>query len=236
MRSFVLAAITSCFALSANAAFIDHELVGISEYDVLLDFPANQYPNSTEITDQFSSSGVTFGTIDRQPFQYRTFDEFEPGLLSGGYLFLPFDNATPGRFLFSQDVSAASFLFRTNPRETTFGAYLDGELVEGATVTTGRLPVRGDAVTDGYFGFSGIVFDEIRFVVGGPGPSRQAAIDNLAFNFADIAPPPGCEPSGFRPPKCDDFDPAVVPLPASLPLLMAGVAGLVFWRRKKRHI
>jgi len=54
------------------------------------------------------------------------------------------------------------------------------------------------------------------------------AIDDLAF--ARIS---GCGPSGGVPPKCSPFNPAVVPLPASLPLLLAGLAGLAFWRRKK---
>jgi opacity protein-like surface antigen len=46
--------------------------------------------------------------------------------------------------------------------------------------------------------------------------------------------PPGCEPSDFRPPKCDDFNPNVVPLPAALPMLLAGIGGLGFMARRKR--
>ncbi|MFX0544351.1 VPLPA-CTERM sorting domain-containing protein [Roseovarius sp. S1116L3] len=43
---------------------------------------------------------------------------------------------------------------------------------------------------------------------------------------------PGCEASGGRPPKCDGISP--VPLPATFPLLGAGLAGLGFVGRRRR--
>jgi hypothetical protein len=62
-------------------------------------------------------------------------------------------------------------------------------------------------------------------------------------------PLPGCVASNYRPKKCAPWRPSevsllaastlsadvpAVPLPASLPLLLAGIAGLGFWSRRKK--
>lgn len=51
-------------------------------------------------------------------------------------------------------------------------------------------------------------------------------------------PPPGCEASNYRPKKCEPWRPdglTPVPLPAALPLLLAGVGGLGFIGRRRRN-
>ncbi|AXI54978.1 hypothetical protein C1J05_11195 [Sulfitobacter sp. JL08] len=50
-------------------------------------------------------------------------------------------------------------------------------------------------------------------------------------------PPPGCIPSNYTPPKCEPWRPdglSAVPLPAAVPMLLAGIGGLGFMARRKR--
>ncbi|AXI53788.1 hypothetical protein C1J05_04085 [Sulfitobacter sp. JL08] len=66
------------------------------------------------------------------------------------------------------------------------------------------------------------------------GSWRIAAVTNPPLG----PPPPGCIPSNYTPPKCEPWRPdglSAVPLPAALPMLLAGIGGLGFiGRRRKR--
>ena len=88
---------------------------------------------------------------------------------------------------------------------TTFSAFLNGQLVESFNAIT-----TGDHRQIGYYGFFGIIFDEI-----------QLSMSHVDFGIDEIqysnAPPP-------------------VPLSAALPLFVSalGGMGLMAWRRKRK--
>jgi len=101
-----------------------------------------------------------------------------------------------------------------------------------------------DSLTQDRFGGAVDIFGDIAVVGTQQGDATSFRRDDGTFAGAFIfnaidgswelpQPPPGCIPSNFTPPKCEPFRPAVVPLPAGLPLLLAGLGGLAFLR--KRH-
>ena len=66
-------------------------------------------------------------------------------------------------------------------------------------------------------------FPNTQYIWGGSGASGLAVSLTLEVSPASL---PGCGPSGGRPPKCDVISP--VPIPAALPLLLAGIGCLGF--------
>ncbi|AXI54794.1 hypothetical protein C1J05_10045 [Sulfitobacter sp. JL08] len=65
--------------------------------------------------------------------------------------------------------------------------------------------------------------------------STPASVTSVVLSLGP--PPPGCIPSNYTPPKCEPWRPdglSPVPLPAALPMLLAGVGGLGFIARRRR--
>lgn len=96
---------------------------------------------------------------------------------------------------------------------------------------------RGDPITAALFngmsnevaGNSISVFEYSAFYEG-----QLLSIFAYDIEFSVVPPlPPGCGPSGGVPPKCNP-DISAVPLPAALPLLVAGLGGLGFIGRRKK--
>lgn len=109
---------------------------------------------------------------------------------------------------FNFAVSDATFALSSNNGTASFESFLNGALVERFTANITGTAAPNNTVGN-VFGFSSSLFDEIRFTTSG---SSGASFDNLSFNSA----------------------PSVVPLPASLPLLLAGFGIFGVLRRWKR--
>lgn len=149
-----------------------------------IDFSEVAVSDNSNLTGQFSSLGVTF-----QNFYFNG--------CTGGCVAIPdkpdignFSNTNTGVYslntaiLFNADVEAATFNFASNWALFQVGAYQDGLLVESFNLNGAEW---------GYYGFTGIAFDEIR--ISTQDATRGAfLIDNLAFNQAPQAVP---EPSTF---------------------------------------
>lgn len=204
-RTTIFAAIAAVAGFGAlQAAPISGAASGLSGADVMIDFSEKGDLQGTDITTQFSDLGVTFSPFLRQ------LDEAgyaARGNHSGFALFnFKFDPdlqfADPFSIMFNNAVSAATFaLSGSNNNNTATGtltALLNGTVVESFTATLQQ-------PAPNFFGFSGIVFDEITVDATFP---RGTSIDNLAFNLAPV------------------------PLPAGLPLMLAGLGAFALIRRK----
>lgn len=169
---------------------------GLSNPSTVIDFEEGAIAAQSSITTDFT--GVTFGS---------GFALFDGGAvvdnnLTGRILFSD-NNFFPPVYsmLFDENVLAAGFHFIANEdTTTTFQAFLSGSLVDQFALVADRS--RGE---DNFFGFEGILLDEIRFSITEVG----FVLDNLQFVTA-------------------------VPLPATLPLYGTGLAimGFIGWRRK----
>ena len=152
----------------ASATPISDQASGLAAPDVVIDFGVDLLPDLSVVTTQFASSGVTFGP----DFLYRG-EAFPSSVAtSGGYL-QPNGPVTIGSILFSTDVTAAGFSLRTAAGVSLFEAFLDGALVESFSAATDL-----DGSTARFYGFEGILFDELRFDPQDGG----FLLDNLQYN------------------------------------------------------
>ena len=119
-----------------------------------------------------------------------------------------------------------------------------GGVFDGVRVVRGN----GAAEADFLLGisYSGVALDEkpLLQVVGLAGAGDTSVLVS-GFSSSNLPQPsvwqvynlsiPGCDPSNAKPPKCEITDAVpTVPLPASLPMLAAGIMGLGLWRRKQQ--
>lgn len=182
---------------AANATPIDSATSGIENPTQTIDFSEIAGLTQGEaITDQYEGLGVTFSPNLYFRTQFSGRDNQETPALS---TFGDGDLITEFSILFDSAVSAASFVLSVNFGTATFTALNDGVVVSTFMSANSSNPPL-------FYGFEGIIFDEIRIAVGGNG---FAIIDNIAFN-------------------------SEVPLPAALPLFLAGIAGLGFAGRRRK--
>lgn len=190
-------------ASTAHAAPIVNAF-GLIAPDQTITFAEVPLAETTALSTQFSAYGVTFSNL----FIDNTF-VIAPPVAENFNWMVGCPPAGCGAFdvFFTSDVSAAAFQLLSNNGSTTFQAFLNGVLVETLVTTTGQTVIPAP-----YYGFTGIVFDQVRvtpFGVGG-GP---ATIDNIEFDLA----------------------PTAVPEPASMLLLGTALlgAGVRRWRQGK---
>jgi hypothetical protein len=81
---------------------------------------------------------------------------------------------------FGQDVTAAAVALQSNTEAMTFTALLDGVFVESFTTTTTLSVLPSLSHASDFYGFTGIVFDELSIANG----SGIYQIDNLQFSNA----------------------------------------------------
>ena len=213
----ILASILLLVSVQANATPII-STSGLTNPTTTIDFGVSLFPLATGITDQFAASGVIFGPRYGYGDTGVQQSNFSGGILFAIDRFLQ-PGAQPGSISFTGDVIAASFAWVTNPGSTTFEAYHNDVLVEAFSATTNTVdfPV-------GIFGFTGILFDEIRFTIeagtigfqsgGGPiviAENTDFGLDNVRYIVASS-----------------------VPEPTTLTLFATDLAGLGFMMRRRR--
>ena len=205
----VAAAALTFMPSGAQALPVNDQNTGLAAPDVVVDFGSNSFKPTTIITDEFAGQGVEFGSI----YVYQTSAIPTPAV-AGGHVEAGIPSSgpplAPGSIFFTSDVTEAVFSWRTAPGTTTFEAYLDGALVETFAASTSD-----DASTGRFYGFTGIVFDEIRLSISSL--NNGFSLDNLQYSTAPVSP---------------------IPLPAALPLFGSalGLLGFLGWWRRRTAI
>ena len=188
------------FLTAAHAATVRNQTSGLTDPDVLLTFDEGTLANGTSVTNQFDgvsfSAGIQINTVS-YPFPN----------VPGRNLRNFFPITSTFSVFFDNNVTDATFSMITNTGISSFTALLDGAEVETfwafATLYS----------ASNFFGFTGILFDEIRVAAGGS--NSAMLIDNLAYNV-DVPP--------------------AVPVPASLPLMLGGLAAFVLVRARRKIV
>jgi hypothetical protein len=146
---------------------------GLDNPTETITFNGTDFPIGTEITTQYSGLGVNFSNlfVDYAALQTRQRNSTDKVLSN-------FDVTRSGPFgpfsiNFLQQQTDVAFLLRTNLGISTFTALLNGVVIETFNAETVLLITK-------FYGFSGILFDEIQV---NPGGSNTAAgIDNLQLS------------------------------------------------------
>lgn len=160
-------------AMSANAAPIIAASSGLPSPDHTINFNEVAVTTGAAVTTQFQPFGATFSNW--------TYNNPNGGSIPGPIIaHFGFGAGSTGFIFFNDPVSDAAFRFQTNFGTSTFAAYLDGVLVESFST-----PTTFPSSTD-WFGFTGIVFDEIRIQ---PGSNGDAVLGQLQFNDAVVPEP-----------------------------------------------
>lgn len=193
-------------AMPAAAATISGASSGVADANVEIGF--GEVVTTGAITTQYSDLGLSF-----TPGLTRFNNNPNRPNFTSPYL-ANFGGANPFSLVFTNAVSDASFAMTSNGGiSTTFTALLNGVMVETFTTAVSRPPINGNPRNpNNFYGFTGLLFDEINVSVGANGNSSIVGLDTVAFNIAPV------------------------PVPASFPLLLAGFGGLALMRRRKKAV
>ena len=184
--------------VSASAAPIINT-TGLASPDSTITFSEHLLASESPVTNQYADLGVTFSPglfYNTQPIFFPT--ESLANFDFGGSI------NNPASIVFDHVVSAAAVAVQSNPGTTLFEALLGGSVVESFSAATALSIVPDLSQASNFYGFEGILFDELRITSG----TTFFQIDNLQSN--------------------------AVPEPASILLLGGGLVGLCARARRRK--
>ena len=166
---------TLTLATTASATGIIAQNSGLANPQHVIDFGANLYPNLTPITNQFPPVLITHA---------RYYTTGTSNNLVGGFITNDFSGSPDTLTIkWAAPISDLTFVYHqiSTSGPSTFRAMLGGVLVESFSNLSNQTQ------PNNYFGFTGIVFDELQldFVV-------DFNVDTLAFNDAQQGPTVYC--------------------------------------------
>ena len=180
-RWLLVAVIGAVLAATPAAAIPIINNTGLVAPDIQITFSEVVLPTGTPVTNQYAGFGVTFTPgmfYDVQP-------DFFPTRSLANFDFVNVNN--PVSVHFSSPVNAAALAIQTNPGMTTFTALYLGGVVESFSAPTALSFVPDLTHASDFFGFSGIVFDELRIQSG----TTFFQMDNLQYDQQNAVPEPG---------------------------------------------
>ncbi|MGM9480736.1 hypothetical protein ACS5PN_06055 [Roseateles sp. NT4] len=181
LRQIAAAVALAAIAGSVQAALL-HNGTGLASPQQVVDFESVPLTGNQPVTQQFAALGLVFESA------YANADMGSPFENISGNRIGNFQWGIPAletfAIHFAAPLSAAAWATGTSNGATSyFEAYLHGQLVESATAPTSL----SDPVN--FYGFTGIVFDELRMRANGP-IDRAFTIDNLQTVTAATVPEP----------------------------------------------
>ena len=181
MKKILLSAITVILSFSwvtANAIPVFNS-TGLISPDTTITFDEHLLPTNSIVTTEYSDLGVTFS-----PNLYYSAQTNFPNITGNTITNFSFnsDPLVPDFSInFLVDQTESAFAMVSNGTAWDFSAYLDNVLVESfSQIVNTSIP--------NFYGFSGIVFDEIRVF---SSVNDAMIIDNLQMGTAASVPEPG---------------------------------------------
>jgi len=151
---------------------------GLSSPASTLTFDEIVFPQGTAIDTQYSAYGETFTSF----LIYDTMGVVSFPGITGHYLGNFNLVVNPFSIFFTTQQTEAAFGMATYPSQTTFTALLNGTTVESFSVSTTL-----DDPSAGFYGFSGITFNEISIFV--DNENGLALIDNIQTGITTVPEP-----------------------------------------------
>jgi hypothetical protein len=182
------ACFTCLFLQPASAAPILNSATGLASPANTVTFTELTIADDTLLTNEYTPLGIkSFSGLYQVNVPFQLNPNIGPGIANN--VAVPTAVFDDFSFMFTGPQSAAAFaLAQTTGNSTTVSAYLNNFLVESLIARPDPLLSEGLDDPNNFFGFEGIVFDEIRLSTSNVGGSTGRGIDNIKFNPAQVLP------------------------------------------------